>query len=124
VSLWATSTVIGASMGLIDTLPQTLRVALDLMPALAGWAALSCLFHVLPNTRVRRRDAIAGALVASVALELGKRGFARLLLDVPTYTAVYGAFAAFPLFLLWIYFSWLATLGAALLAANLGRRSV
>lgn len=122
VSLWATSTVIGASMGLIDALPPALRIGLDLLPALAGWAALSCLFRVLPNTRVRWFDAIAGALVASVALELGKRGFAKLLLEVPTYKAVYGAFAAFPLFLLWVYFSWLVTLGAALLAANLGRR--
>ena len=123
VSLWAMSTVIGASIGLIDALPPTARVVLDLLPALLGWVALSWLFHVLPNTTVRRRDAIAGALVATIALELGKRGFARLLLEVPTYRALYGAFAVFPLFLLWIYFSWLVTLGAALLAANLGRRS-
>jgi membrane protein len=34
---------------------------------------------------------------------------------------VYGAFAAVPVFLLWVYFSWLVTLAAALVAANLGR---
>jgi membrane protein len=121
VSLWAMSTVMGASMGLIEALPPTARVALDLLPALLGWVALAWLFHVLPNTKVRRRDAIAGALVATLALELGKRAFARVLLEVPTYRALYGAFAVFPLFLLWIYFSWLVTLAAAMLAANLGR---
>jgi membrane protein len=122
VSLWAMSTVAGASVGLIDALPPNVRVVLDLLPAALGWAALSCLFYFVPNTRVRRRDAVMGALVATVALDAGKRGFTRLLLDVPTYQAVYGAFAALPLFLMWIYFSWLVTLAAALLAANLGRR--
>ena len=72
---------------------------------------------------MRRRDAIAGGLIASVALELGKRGFATYLLKIPTYKAVYGAFAVFPVFLLWIYFSWLVTLAAALIAANLARSS-
>jgi uncharacterized BrkB/YihY/UPF0761 family membrane protein len=40
----------------------------------------------------------------------------------PTYKAVYGAFAVLPVFLLWVYFSWLVTLAAALIAANLARR--
>ncbi|HJV95682.1 MAG TPA: YhjD/YihY/BrkB family envelope integrity protein, partial [Albitalea sp.] len=75
----------------------------------------------VPNTKVRRRDAIAGGMIASIAFELGKRGFAAYLLKVPTYKAVYGAFAAFPVFLLWVYFSWLVTLTAALITANLAR---
>ena len=120
-SLWATSAVISASMGWIGPLPSSARFVLNLGPVLLGWAALTCLFVFVPNTRVRRRDAIAGALAASVALELGKRGFAMYLLKLPTYKAVYGAFAVFPVFLLWVYFSWLVTLAAALLAANLKR---
>ena len=75
----------------------------------------------MPNTRVRRRDAIAGAALAGIALELGKEGFAAYLLKLPTYKAVYGAFAAFPVFALWVYYSWVVTLAAALVAASLGR---
>ncbi len=120
-SLWATSAVVSASMGWIGPLPPSARFVLNLGPVLLGWAALTCLFVFVPNTRVRRRDALAGALVASIALELGKRGFAAYLLKLPTYKAVYGAFAVFPVFLLWVYFSWLVTLAAALLAANLKR---
>jgi len=82
---------------------------------------LTSLFYFVPNTKVRRRDAIAGGLIASVAFELGKRGFTAYLLKVPTYKAVYGTFAAFPIFLLWVYFSWLVTLTAALITANLAR---
>jgi membrane protein len=73
----------------------------------------------VPNAKVPWIHAVAGGLIASVALELGKRGFAAYLVQLPTYKAVYGAFAAFPLFLLWMYFSWLVTLIAAMIAANL-----
>ena len=121
VSLWATSYVLGASMGWIGTLPPAARFVLNLGPLLLGIAGLASLFYFVPNAKVRRRDAIAGGLIASVAFELGKRGFAAYLVKVPTYKAVYGAFAAFPVFLLWVYFSWLVTLAAALITANLAR---
>ena len=121
-SLWATSAVVGASMGWIGPLPPSARFVFNLGPVMIAWVGLACLYYFVPNTRVRRRDAIIGGLIASVALELGKRGFAAWLLKVPTYKAVYGAFAVFPMFLLWVYFSWLITLVAALLASNLNAR--
>jgi membrane protein len=121
VSLWATSYVLGTSMGLIGTLPPPAGFVLTLGPVALSWAGLTCLFCSVPNTKVRRRDAIAGGLIASVVLELGKRGFATYLLKIPTYKVVYGAFAVFPVLLLWVYFSWLVTLAAALVAANLAR---
>jgi membrane protein len=123
VSLWAASYVLGVSMGLIGPLPHSARSVLTLGPVLLGWLGLSCLFYFVPNTRVRRRDALAGGLLASIALELGKRGFAAYLLKVPTYKAVYGAFAVLPVFLLWVYYSWLVTLAAAMIAANLARNA-
>ena len=123
VSLWATSYVLGVSMGLIGPLPPSATFVLNLGPVALGWLGLTALFFYVPNTRVRWRDAIVGGLIASVALELGKRGFATYLLKIPTYKAVYGAFAVFPVFLLWVYYSWLVTLAAALIAANLTRAS-
>ncbi|MEQ1685185.1 MAG: YihY family inner membrane protein [Burkholderiaceae bacterium] len=120
VSLWATSYVAGASMGLIGALPPSASFVLTLGPVLLGWVGLATLYYFVPNTTVRRRDALVGGLLASVALELGKRGFAAYLIKIPTYKAVYGTFAAFPVFLLWMYFSWLVTLAAALVTANLG----
>ncbi|MES2956811.1 MAG: YihY family inner membrane protein [Pseudomonadota bacterium] len=121
LSLWASSYVLGVSMGLLGPLPPSAKFVFDLGPVVLSWLGLACLFYFIPNTRVRRRDAIAGAFIASVALELGKLGFAAYLLKIPTYKAVYGAFAVFPVFLLWVYYSWLVTLAAALVAANLPR---
>ena len=121
LSLWATSTVVGASLGWLGPLPPSAAFVLNLGPLALSCVGLACLFYFVPNTQVRRRDAIVGGLIAAAALELGKRGFAAYVLKIPTYKAVYGAFAAFPVFLLWLYFSWLVTLAAALVAANLGR---
>jgi len=121
ISLWATSTLLVASIGLVGALPSWAGFVLNLGPLLLGALGLSTLFYTVPNTRVRRREAIAGGLLASGALELGKRGFGAYVLKLPTYKAVYGAFAAVPVFLLWVYFSWLVTLAAALVAAQLGQ---
>jgi membrane protein len=120
-SLWATSYVLGASAGLVAGLPPRAALLLNLAPVVLGTAGFACLFRFVPNAPVRWRDAIAGGLLAGIAFELGKRSFAAYLLQAPTYRAVYGAFAALPVFLLWVYFSWLVTLGAALVAAGLGR---
>ena len=120
-SLWATSALLAASIGWIGPLPPSAHFVLNLGPPAIAWLGLSGLFYFLPNTKVRRRDALVGGLLASVALELGKRGFAAYLFKIPTYKAVYGAFAVFPVFLLWLYFSWLVTLAATLIAANLAR---
>lgn len=119
LSLWATSYLLGTSMGMIGALPRSLAFVLDLGPILLGVTALTCMFYLVPNTKVRLRDAVAGGLIASIAFELGKRGFTAYLVKVPTYKALYGTFAALPLFLLWVYFSWLVTLVAAMTAANL-----
>ena len=60
-------------------------------------------------------------MLGGIALELGKRGFAAYLIHGPIYQSLYGAFATLPVFLLWVYFSCLVTLSAALVAAHLGR---
>lgn len=119
LSLWATSYLLGVSMGLIGALPPSLAFVLDLGPLMLGVAVLTSMFYLVPNTKVRLRDAFAGGLIASVAFELGKRGFTTYLVKVPTYKALYGTFAALPMFLLWVYFSWLVTLLAAMMTANL-----
>ena len=120
-SLWATSLWQATSGGLLRALPPWAATVLTLGPVVLAAIGFTALFYFVPNANVRRRDAVAGGLLAGVAFELGKRGFAFYLQNVPTYRTVYGAFAPLLAFLLWVYFSWLVTLGAALVTANLGR---
>lgn len=120
-SLWATSLWQAMSDGLLRALPAWAGYVLTLGPVLLAAVGFAALFYFVPNARVRRRDAVVGGLLAGIAFELGKRGFAFYLQNVPTYRTVYGAFAPLLAFLLWVYFSWLVTLAAALVTANLAR---
>lgn len=120
-SLWATSYLVGMSAGLTDALPPSARFMLHLGPLLLGVAALACLFRYVPSANVGWGEALVGGLVGGIAFELGKRAFAAYVFKLPTYKAMYGGFAVFPVFLLWIYVSWLVTLAAALVTARLGK---
>jgi membrane protein len=120
-SLWATSYLLAASSGLVGTRPAWLPHALNLGPVVLGAAGFACLFRFVPHTAVRWRDAIAGGLLAGIAFEFGKRGFAIYLGNVPTYRTIYGAFAPLLAFLVWVYYSWFITLAAALVSASLRR---
>jgi membrane protein len=123
VSLWAMWYVLGMSVGLLGTVPPAAQFALTLGPVLLGALGLTMMFRFVPNAPVGWPGATLGGVFAAAVLELGKRAFAAYVLKFPTYKAVYGAFATLPVFLLWVYFSWLVVLAAALVAANLGRHS-
>ncbi len=121
-SLWATSYLLAASNGFVSARSSPwFHQALNLGPVLLGAAGFACLFRLVPHASVRWRDAIAGGLLAGIAFELGKRGFAVYLANVPTYRTIYGAFAPLLAFLMWVYYSWLVTLAAAVVSASLSR---
>ncbi|WIG56116.1 MAG: Inner membrane protein YihY, formerly thought to be RNase BN [Rhodanobacteraceae bacterium] len=90
-----------------------------LAPFLITWVGLSVLYQAVPNCRVRWRDAITGALVAAVLFEFARKGFAAYVQGVANYKEVYGALAAIPIFLIWVYLSWVIVLLGAILAAAL-----
>lgn len=119
-SLWASACLLGLSMGWLASVSGWATFLLGSGPAALNAIGLAGLYRFVPNATVRWRDAMLGGLIASLLLELGKHGFAVYVLKLPTYKAVYGAFAVVPVFLLWMYYSWLATLSAAFIAADLG----
>lgn len=93
--------------------------ALDLIPLALTIIAFTLLYYIVPNRRVLFRHALLGGFGAAILFELMKRVFAYYIAQFPTYTLIYGAFAAIPIFLLWIYLSWLVTLLGAVFAAAL-----
>ncbi|OQX31819.1 MAG: hypothetical protein B0D96_02565 [Candidatus Sedimenticola endophacoides] len=86
------------------------RRLLGLTPVLASAFAFTLLYTVVPNRSVPVRHALAGGLLAAILFESAKRGFALYLTHFPTYEAIYGALAVIPIFLIWIYLSWIVTL--------------
>lgn len=89
------------------------------LPFLFQAAGLTVLFLVMPAAPVRRRDAVMGGLVASVLLEGLKQGFAFYVTNFPTYETIYGVMATIPIFLMWVYLSWMVILFGAEVAASL-----
>ncbi|MYZ46100.1 YihY family inner membrane protein [Schauerella aestuarii] len=118
-SLWATSYLARESMGLVRDVPGPLQLAISAVPVLLTGLGFAALFVLVPNRRVYWRDALAGGFGTAIVLEIMKSGFAYYVTRFPTYTVIYGAFATLPIFLLWIYLSWLAILLGATIAASL-----
>lgn len=109
-SLSLTSLLISLSMGLVSDIPGAGVVLLKTMPVLLTSLALAMLYIAMPNRRIALKDALLGGLLAGMAFEAMKRGFAFYITQFPTYKLVYGAFATVPVFLLWVYLSWLVVL--------------
>ncbi len=89
------------------------------MPLLFTTAALTLLYALVPACPVPWRYALVGAAAAALGFEAAKHGFAFYLTKVPTYELVYGALAALPVFLIWIYLCWLIVLAGAAITATL-----
>ena len=77
--------------------PRLLLIEFALLTACA-----TGLYFYVPNTRVQWQHALAGGLVSSIGVELGKKVLTLYLAQMPTYSAIYGAFAAVPILLVWI----------------------
>lgn len=91
-----------------------------LLPAFVSWAAVSLLFYKLPAARVGFRDAALGALVSAFFFEALKIAFAHYVNISRTYSTFYGAIATIPLFLFWLYLTWVVVLLGAEVAYQAG----
>lgn len=117
-SITLTSYLVVLSKGWVDEIPGANSLLLRLVPAALTTMAFTLLYLIVPNRSVRTAHALTGGLIAAIVFELTKRGFAAYVASVPTYSLVYGAFASFPIFLLWLYCSWVVILlGAEITAA-------
>lgn len=101
----------------IEILQGTLGYFLRLLPFLLSVIAFTLIYIIMPNRRVDWRHALAGALVAAVLFQILKFLFVLYVTNFPSFETIYGAVAAMPLFLIWMYVTWCAVLVGAELAA-------
>lgn len=116
----AATYLLTASLGLVNEPRWMTNFLLKALPALLLAALCGVIYYAMPNRPVARRHALAGGLVAAVGFSLLQRGFAIYVAAFPNYTLIYGAFATVPIFLVWLYLSWLVVLAGALTTAILG----
>lgn len=118
-SLSLSSWLIGLSMGYAEHVPFLGVEVLKVLPVLFATMTFSLLFRLVPNRYVPLLHAAIGGFVAAVLFEMMNRVFGYYISHFPTYKLVYGAFASVPIFLMWIYFSWMTILLGAVVAASL-----
>src|SRR5438445_1719882 len=109
-----------AAMPLVARAGESLGLAhlLGVLPFLIEFFGLTTCYRLIPNCRVRLREAATGGLVAALLFEAVKRGFAAYVSNGSSYSQIYGALAIIPIFILWVYLSWLLVLLGASLAAT------
>lgn len=83
------------------------------------WSMFIFLYMALPNTKVTFKGAAMGSLIAAILFELLQWAYVSSQIGVASYNKIYGSFAALPLFLIWIQYSWFVVLfGAELTFAH------
>ena len=111
-----------ASLPLISEAANMLglkKILLVSTPYLATLTAFTVLYQAVPNCKVKFRSAFIGGIIATILFELAKQGFVLYITHFSVYRLLYGAMAAIPIFLVWIYFSWIIILFGAVVSATL-----
>lgn len=104
---------------LIGIIGPLVNFGFQMSPYILIWLTFTLLYAIMPNTRVNWKSALIAAVIAGTTFQLFQFAYINLQIGVSKYNAIYGSFAALPLFLIWLQISWLIVLmGAELAFAN------
>lgn len=117
--IYLSGALFSASEGWIKALSLGFRLVAAVAPIFLAIAVYAIVYKFLPYSKVLWSDAFLGACLAALSFEVMKFGYAIFLTHTAFYKTVYGAFAIFPLGLLWIYMTWWITLAGAIIVANM-----
>jgi len=89
---------------------------LGLLPYTLMWLTFLVLYMYMPNTKVNLRSGILAAVVAGTTYQVVQWAYITFQIGVANYSAIYGGFAALPLFIIWVQVSWVVVLLGAEIA--------
>lgn len=116
----AATYLVTTSLGLVNEPRWMTDLLLKSLPVLLLAALCGLVYFAVPNRPVAPIHAIVGGMLAALGFALLQRGFGYYVSAFPNYALIYGAFATVPIFLVWLYLSWLVVLAGALTTAVLG----
>jgi membrane protein len=100
----------------LGTVAPLYRGLLKLTPLATSWLAFGCLYTMLPNTRVRLAPALISGLAGGVMWLAWQKIYITFQVGIARYNAIYGTFAVIPVFMAWLYISWMIILLGAEIA--------
>ena len=107
---------ISSHVGLENVATPAISLGLSLAPYVLLWLLFTVVYMIMPNTRVHLGSAFLAAVLAGSAYQALQIGYVKFQIYVTSYNAIYGSFAALPLFLLWLQLSWTIVLFGAQIA--------
>lgn len=109
-------TDISKTRGIWDTVSPVVYLALHIFPLVLSWLLFTALYSIMPNTRVPLKYAFIAGVFAGTAYQIVQSLYIKFQIGLASYGAIYGSFAALPLFLIWLNTSWWIALGGAEIA--------
>lgn len=119
----AMSFAVSTSLGWFDEPVWIRRILLKAVSIVLLGLFFSFLYYAVPNAEVSRRAALAGGILATLAFSAMQKIFELYLVSSAMLKSIYGAFAVFPVFLVWLHLSWAIVLFGGLVAAKVNRPS-
>jgi membrane protein len=112
-------TQITQKVELLGVISPLISLLLKFTPYVLIWALFTILYIIMPNTKVNFKAGLLGGVVAGTLYQIAQGAYISFQIGAARYNAIYGSFAALPLFLMWIQISWWIVLfGAELSFAN------
>lgn len=106
-------TTIVNRIALLGFFSPLLFVFFKLLPYTLIWILFTFTYLLMPNTRVRFKSALLAGIVAGTIYQVGQIAYLNFQFIISRYNAIYGSFAALPLFLVWLQISWMIVLFGA-----------
>jgi membrane protein len=123
-TVWSTNWLIEQSLAAAPFVEPAIALIRRPVALVLATIVFAVLYAVLPARRVPVRAALIGGLLAALLFEAAKVGFVAYVTNVPTYQRVYGALAVLPLFLVWVWVSWVVVLAGAAVTATIAEGPV
>jgi len=114
------------SLSILDKMDEIVsikRFLIKSLPIFFCFIAFSMLYLIMPNREIKWRNALLGSLIATALFEVTKYLFGLFIVNFSNYEIIYGTLATLPIFLIWIYLSWLVTLIGAEIISVLEEKS-
>jgi membrane protein len=101
------------SLRFLGFFTPVIKFLITLIPYLLVWFLFTMIYITVPNTKVRFWPALVAGIVAGTIFQITQWAYLKFQIGVSNYNALYGSFAALPLFMIWVQTAWLIVLFGA-----------